>query len=277
MPAGRDLKRLQEAPKGRLVSIIERLIRAQVTGAEGSRVALLRELQNLGVYADLLGRYRLLDQIRRSERQQRRERGEDYSLPEAISDLLEREPVLATVEEEVREAYRRRAFTLVRATEFEVVKRVQQAIAQGLQVGVSAADGAALVQELGDWSAAYAETVWRTNATTAYSAGRLRQASTDPTGTIVALEYQTAGDVDVRSNHRAANGVIGAPDDPVWGPLSPALGFNCRCSLRPVGHPEAKRRGLLLADGSVRPAKIPQGAGRDPGFVGSRPDVLIYG
>ena len=46
------------------------------------------------------------------------------------------------------------------------------------------------------------------------------------------LEFLATLDDNVRENHRAADGLIAAPEDPVWNSLSPPLGHNCRCTLR---------------------------------------------
>lgn len=212
------------------------------------------------------------------------------SFLEAVRDLREREPIVAAsleeAAEEVRRAYggyrdpvtHRRVyphgFALARTVDLEVTKQVQAQIVRHLQRGTDAERTATKIAEIGGWTKSYARTVLRTNTTTAYSAGRLREAvRMADDGIVSGFEFQTAGDGSVRKgrpedhgeNHAAMDGVRARHDDPIWQVLSPPLGFNCRCLLVPVVGEKLPER-----------ARIPFRAKAAPGF-GRRPDLGRYG
>lgn len=213
--------------------------------------------------------------------------------PEAVSDLLAREPRLARSAGEVARAYgERHAFAVAKSTQLKVTQRVQKAVARAMDRGVEtesiyrAIRGVAgqAGEDMADWTRSYAETVWRTNMATAYSAGRFRQMA-DPAVAYAIGALMFAGPTDresqggdARDNHVAAVGLIGAPDDPGWQKIAPPLGYNCRHRLDLISWGELKRRRLVQPDGTVRRMRIPSGAFPDKGFrVGGRPDQLIYG
>lgn len=206
---------------------------------------------------------------------------------EAVADLMAREPRLANSAADVARAYNEQhGFSMARAVEQKTVERVQKALAKAVHEGQTVDAGVRTIQaiarkageDMADWTRSYAETVFRTNVSTAYSAGRFRQmADPDVAKAIGALRYSTAGDVDVRKNHKHADGLIAAADDPVWQRLAPPLGYNCRCGVDFVSWPELERKGLVQG-GTVRRSQAPRGAHADSGFTHTgRPDVMIYG
>ena len=133
---------------------------------------------------------------------------------------------------------------------------------------------------MGDFTRAYSETVYRTNLTSAFAAGRFKQVESEEVRRVTpAFEFDAIDDAAVRPNHAAADGLIAAVNDPVWSRISPPLGHNCRCGLRLVDRFELKRRGLLRGF-SVTPYFPPnfREAKPDDGFTkGGRPDGQIYG
>lgn len=200
---------------------------------------------------------------------------------DALADLASRQPVVAHTLEAaaatVRAAYGPvvladgteiypHGFALAKTIDVAVVERVQETVARALREGMSTQEATDEVAELGDWSRAYAETVVRTNTTTAYTAGRFTEAASiaETTGIDVLFRYSAITDSDVRPNHAAMAGIVAPWSDPIWDRLSPPLGFNCRCSVYPVFDEEPTPNALYTALG--RGAK-PDG----PGF-GSRPD-----
>lgn len=205
---------------------------------------------------------------------------------EAVRNLIGREPQYAPTAKEVRDVYRRNGFALARASSREVAERVQKMLGEALIEGTPRPSVVAAIAELGPWTQAYAETVYRTNMATARTAGRFQQLQ-DPKvrALIPALQFITAEDVDVRrgrpqdhgENHQAMAGIIAAVDHPIWDRFSPPGGYNCRCSVRTVGIKELETRGLLLPDGSVKepPDPVARGARFYPGF-GRRPDTGLY-
>lgn len=195
---------------------------------------------------------------------------------EAIDDLASRHPLLAAGRAEVEAVYAGHGFTLARASDLEIVERVQKAIVEALKVGRSGFDVAETIEGLGDWSRAYAETVYRNNVGAAYSAGIDRQLEDPAVRTvIVAMRYSTAGDVDVRESHRKMDGTIAPPEHPIWNSRTPPCGHKCRCGRDFMSREDLRREGLITSLGGVA-VRIPNpGVGPDPGF-GSRPAARIY-
>ena len=195
---------------------------------------------------------------------------------EAIDELLARRPQLAFGWRAVQRLYDDEyVFSLARSVDLRVTARVQESLAEALRGGLSPDDARRRVAREGGWPESYAQTVYRTTLSTAYSAGRFAQAADpDVRAVFKAFEFVTAGDVDVRHNHAAAEGLVAGADDPLWERYAPPLGYNCRCGLELVDRWELERRGLIEPGGGVKPYLPPAigEAGPDPGFAGGRPD-----
>lgn len=106
------------------------------------------------------------------------------------------------------------------------------------------------------------ETIFRTHAQTAYSAGHWRQFQ-DNAETRGYLMYSAINDNRTRPAHRAMSGYIAPVDDPIWKKWTPPCGYNCRCSQISLTAEQARARGVETQD---KPSFEP-----DPGF-GARPD-----
>lgn len=190
---------------------------------------------------------------------------------EAITDILSREPRLAFSYEAVQELYsREHAFAMAKSTDMVITKRIQGVIEKFLKEGKSVDDASKIISEIGDFSRAYSETVYRTNIATAYTDGRIAEADhPDVRDTILAFEVVGVADVDERPNHGAARGFIAGVKDTIWAEgLRPPYGYNCRHGLRPVSIYELERLGLLMSNNQVKryyPSNFSQ-AHRDPGF-----------
>jgi SPP1 gp7 family putative phage head morphogenesis protein len=153
----------------------------------------------------------------------------DVSFDEAIEDLVSREPRLAASSEELAKLYStEHVFGAVRSIDENMTSRIQKALADVMQRGGSMDDAVAVFREVAPWSRSYSETVYRTNLSTAYNAGRFEQAS-DPEvkDAIPALVFESMDDDRTRPNHKAADGLIAAADDPIWKRLHAPLGYNC--------------------------------------------------
>lgn len=136
------------------------------------------------------------------------------------------------------------------------------------------------IAELGDFTEAYAETVYRTNLTTSYVEGRFQEANEPAIAKVIGgMLYSALLDPVTRVNHRAANGFIAATNDPIWKKLKPPLGFNCRCTVAMVDKFTLDEYGLIAPTGEVsRGWQLPGGgvtktppasfsiAGPDPNF-----------
>lgn len=186
------------------------------------------------------------------------------AFPEAVRSLEVREPVVARSAEAVVEAYRKGSFALAGAANEAVADRVKQVILTGLTEGVDARE---VVRQVGPWSHAYADTVWRNNLSGAYTAG-LQQQAADPAirEVMAGFELRAVGDADTRPTHKAMSGTFAPFDHPIWNLRTPLLGHRCRCALAMIDRVAARRRGLADAEGNVR-AVIPNPEVRaDPGF-----------
>lgn len=186
---------------------------------------------------------------------------------EAIEDLIDREPRLATGWRAVADLYQQGpAFALAKSTEIQLTRRIQDKIAEFLVRGITEPTAAKVIAEMGDFTRAYSATVFRTNLATAYTAGRFRMVEDPNVASIIgAFEFNAIDDSDVRKNHLAAHGLLAAPADAIWDIFSPPIGYNCRCALRMVDRFELEKRDLFEPNGDVR-RFIP------PGFSGAFPD-----
>lgn len=262
------------------------LARAAFTGIDTTQeqAALAELLGDTMALADLYGRRRLLLEAD-AARQKEVKASVTPVVPhvefdEAIEDLIRREPRLADSAEEVSKAYRtRHAFALARSADIVVTRRVQEFLVTALKEGRTVTEAKEVIAGLGDFSQAYASTIFRTNLSTAYTAGRFRQAADPDVADVFAgFEYVAILDGSVRPNHAAAHGLVAAANDPIWQRFAPPLGYNERCSVRIITTFEAKERRLLDRDGRLKrwtPATF-SAARPDAGFGGGRPDIRIY-
>lgn len=154
---------------------------------------------------------------------------------EAIADIVSRTPMLAQPVEtggpkwlQIARAYQEQhAFGLAKSADLELTKRVQAHIARVLEEGGTVESATARIAEMGDFDRAYAETVFRTNAASAFSAGVIRQVREPETNYhFPALAYEAVHDASTRENHLAADGLIAAVHDPVWNVWTPPAGYN---------------------------------------------------
>jgi len=211
------------------------------------------------------------------------------SFTEAYKDILSREPRLAANAAEVAELYRKtHAFALAKSAEKAITDSVQKAIGASLRAGKTTPQASAIIQKLGDFTRSYANTVYRTNLNTAYTAGRFQQAQEPGVRTVLpAMERWSVRDSSLRAgrhqdggeNHAAAHGLVAATTDRIWQTLAPPSGYGCRCGVSLVSVSELRKRGLLDANGAVIRYE-PPGFGKfraHANFGRRRPDLLIYG
>ncbi|MEJ2435867.1 MAG: phage minor head protein, partial [Pseudolabrys sp.] len=206
---------------------------------------------------------------------------------EAYDDLLRREPRLAENAAEVANLYEtKHAFALARSADKELTSAVERFIAKTVQSGKPAPAAAQIIADMGDWTRAYAGTVYRTNLNTAYTAGRFQQAQEPGVREILpAFERYSIHDSAVRQgrprdggeNHLAASGLVADTRDAVWRRAAPPSGYGCRCGVRLVPRVELRRRGLLEGDRVLR--YEPPGFAAfapHPNFGRNRPDFDVY-
>jgi hypothetical protein len=180
---------------------------------------------------------------------------------EAVADIIRREARLATSAADIARIYQEGGFALAESADIALTRRIQEIVAQSIARGTPELSAAALVREAGDFTAAYADTVYRTNLSTAYTAGRFEQArDPDVQRAMPAMERTSVRDSAVRrgrpedhgENHLAADGLVAATDDVIWEGYRPPSGFRCRCAVRLVSVAELRRRGLMDGDRVVR-------------------------
>jgi SPP1 gp7 family putative phage head morphogenesis protein len=275
-PATLDIAVRRARPS--LVDAIEDLVAVRASGGADDAYALERFAAVLGstlLYGDLVGRYQTLAESDAARAGRRARLAADIAplievpFRRAIEDLVSREPRLVADREELSRLYQsERVFGLARSADLTITQRVQDLLREAMEKAGPGVDATTVaIQSAGDFARAYAETVLRTNFATAYSDGRITKAMEPAVRAVTpALRFTAIRDSRVRHNHLAADGLVAAPDDPVWDSLRPPLGYLCRCRLDLVSVEEAERMGILDRAGNVRPARIPQGAYPDPGF-----------
>jgi SPP1 gp7 family putative phage head morphogenesis protein len=147
-------------------------------------------------------------------------------------------------------------------------RKIIEALEQGRDLRQYLSDFQGFLGDLGvsPQNPAYLETVYRTNVSSAYGAGRYRQL-TDPDVLEERpyVQYRTAGDGRVRPEHRELEGLIFRADDPAFAAIYPPNGFNCRCAVT----------SYTLQPGDEVATAPPAGYVPEPGF--DQPPVTLIG
>ena len=143
-----------------------------------------------------------------------------------------------------------RAFTVAKLTGLDAIERVKEKLAKAIEEGKTLREW---IEELGEdgilravgfhqsnpW---YLKTVFRTNISTAYNAGRFMQFARSK-DRIKLLEYVAIDDNRTTPLCRRLDGTKLPPDDPFWATYTPPNHFNCRSTVRAIfkGSSEAKK------------------------------------
>lgn len=126
------------------------------------------------------------------------------------------------------------------------------------------ADG--LVQTVGLGSPARARLIVRTNAATAYAAGRYRRQRENAEDRPI-WRYDAVMDGATRQSHAELDGQAWRHDDPIWDAIYPPNGFGCRCSVQALTEDQAERRG----DVALNPRSDPDAAQSEQRPAGELP------
>lgn len=196
----------------------------------------------------------------------------DLPFQQAIDHFLARGLLTPEQFAVLMDAERFRAFAATRAMSDAVAESMRQQIARafteqggaGLREFVRRFRSQVDAGDLPGGGRGYAQNVFRTATATSYNAGR-RRAQQD--AGVSYVEYLTAHDERVRSEHRALHGRMFRSDDPELAKVYPPNGYQCRCVVVAV-HPDdvdESRMGL----GGVRADDVV-----DRGFSGP-PDAAI--
>lgn len=200
---------------------------------------------------------------------------EAVEFKEATQDVLSRHPELAQGWKGVADVYaERHGFACAKAMDVAVTKRVQEVIAD-VVAGKGVVEPRRVIRELGDWTAAYADTVYETNIRSAYTAGMWSRMEDPAVARVLpGARFVSARLPTSRANHVAAHGLTAPTSSLLWDTFSPPLGYRCHCALREISIFEARREGLLDAQGNLRTVYPPNfvAAWPDPGFGRTRPD-----
>jgi len=253
--AHKELDAFLDRKAGVFHQAVMNLAYAKATGKdlELARKDLAETIQRTMILADLKGRERLLMEFDAAKRGAKFSDVPETSpivpgitFEEAVEDMFKREPRLERSSAEISRLYStQKVFAMARSAEMTVTRRAQEEIVKWLGSGDPATAITKTLEEIGPFSRAYADTVYRTNVATAYSEGRLQQAEDkDVAEVIVGFRFEGVNDAFTRENHRAGFGSVAATDDPVWKLRKPPLGYNCRCALEFVSAYEAERLGL---------------------------------
>lgn len=265
-----EIAAIAERSAGELREVIEDLIAARARQAGRAYAhAMERAAALFGrmlALADLLGRRRMqLLADRAEERAARRAELAAVALAhlraaaplvpevqfkEAVADVLSRQPELADGWKAVADVYaERHGFACARAMDVAVTERVQRVVADVVR-GEGGPDPRKVIRELGDWTQAYADTVYETSVRTAYTAGMwARMAEPSVARVLPGARFVSALLPTSRPNHTACHGLTAPTDSLLWNVFSPPLGYRCKCALREISIFEAKREGLLDAQG----------------------------
>ena len=262
---------------------VRELLRAKMSNNMFREEEALKKLATLigdsNVLANLLGRRRALlefEQFKKRDQPHRRtalfaEGQQQPVIPTvtyemAVQDLISR-PVYGDKLKlgwmEAQKLYTgEHAFALAKTTDAILTKKIQELIVKSMEEGEDMIDASQAVAELGDFTEAYAETIYRTNLTQSYVSGRFEEANDPEIAEVIGgMMFSALLDPVTRPNHRAAEGLIAGTNDPIWNKLKPPLGFNCRCTVVMMDKFTLDEYGLISPGGEVsRGWKLSSGA-----------------
>lgn len=267
--------------------------RSQSAAADEEAVRLVDDLADTivrgALILDLTGRQEMLaafqgkpDRARKVDFGGLTQTEEDFvTIPfeDAAKDVLKRTILPAETIDDILDAYEQYRFAIQADLSAEVLTLVQRKTAALIRDGGTPTDFVKFARSLGDGfvSDGYAKTFFRTEATSAHAAGRIKQAfSPELDDYVVAFKYVAVGDGDTRNNHKANDGKYFAKRDGRWAGRVPPNGFNCRCRLLTISRTRAKRMGRLDESGNFLSDDPPADGSPDPGFENS-PLVRVYG
>lgn len=159
---------------------------------------------------------------------------------EAFDDIFTRQPIGNANKEDVQLAYNEEhGFALSQRTSGRITERVQGFFESQRRKGIVAPDAITTLAELGNFSQAYAQTVFRTTMSQAYTAGRFRQAADPDIAEVMpGFEYDAVNDSDLRrgrkvdqyaaglaENHRALDKLVASIASRIWLIYAPPNGY----------------------------------------------------
>lgn len=176
-----------------------------------------------------------------------------------------------------------RAFTVAKATRAEVLDTIRWATEKAISEGQSERDFIKNLEpklkELGWWGKVVDEdgntvqlgsvrrlkTIFRTNKSTAYHAGRYMEqmANSDEQPY---WQYVAVKDSRTRVSHLALDGKVYRFDDPIWNTMYPPNDWGCRCRVRALSEFRLKKNGLSVSEsGEIKTESAVAGVNKDTG------------
>lgn len=171
-----------------------------------------------------------------------------------------------------------RGFTVAKATGMDVLTTIQSSVGEAIATGITQRQFSRQLmpklKELGWWGQTTVthpngqeqtvtlgspwrlETIYRTNMTTAYQAGRYLQQMNQPERPY--WQYIAVMDESTRASHAAMNGLVFAATDPIWQTHYPPNDWGCRCRVRAMSQLRLEANGLTVgsSDGSLSPRTV---------------------
>jgi hypothetical protein len=202
----------------------------------------------------------------------------DLPFDEAIAFFKQKTAIPTKSWRDVWDAAHSKTFMVAGANKQAIVDDFQKAIAKALESGTTLADfqkdfdqivkthGWSYKGERG-WRT---KTIFETNLSTAYAAGRYAQLTApDTLATFPYWQYNHSGAVHPRVEHLAWNGLVLRADDPFWDTNYPPNGFRCGCFATPVSGPGLRRQGKSGPDTAPNLDQVgtDQPRGVDPSFA----------
>lgn len=205
------------------------------------------------------------------------------SYPEAVRQLASREPRLISsipgggpLDVRMGRLYQEGGFSLAKATSEEVISKVQDVVRKSIEEGGGRLSNEALIAEMGDWSRAYANIVYRNNVNTAYTAGVFEgMRDPDVRAVIGALMFDAILDSNTTEICRAFHGTIAPPGHEIWDERTTPCHHGCRSGVTPIDW-KTLERGGHVRNGRVIPFIPNRRVKPAPGFGGRR-DLPILG
>ncbi|WP_456435450.1 phage head morphogenesis protein [Thermovibrio ammonificans] len=165
----------------------------------------------------------------------------DATFEEAVEFMKEKLSLKPEEFYELDAKARFRAFTVAKLTGLDAIERVKEKLLKAIEEGKTLKEW---IEELGEdgilkavgfhqsnpW---YLETVFRTNISTAYNAGRFMQFARSK-DKIKYLEYVAIDDGRTTPICKRLDGTKLPPDDPFWATYTPPNHFNCRSTVRAI-------------------------------------------
>lgn len=214
------------------------------------RNEIVRKLVNMMATADISGRWRFIQQLKKSKKsfqtveEQTVQVAWGKPLTESVEDFAKREPLLRDTGVAVAELYLSRpdAFSIAGVSTDETLAQMKGMLQLALAKGMSQTvfkDAAEYVLE--NFTRPRLETIFRTNIATAYASGRLDQSLS--TENVAGFRRISARILTTRPNHEAAHGQYYSKLDRRISWFLLPWGYNCLCADVPITIRAAKTQG----------------------------------